>query len=106
MTAWQSKANALAFGVLKLKPWELDRLTLFEFYDMVNAYTEAKTAERWETAYWIANIISPHMKKPARVEKLMKPFLKPKTKLEREQEAEEFYKDFERQRKEANDGKR
>lgn len=105
MTAWQSRANALAFGVLKLKPWELDRLTLFEFHDMVNAYIEAKTAERWETAYWIANIISPHMKKPAKVEKLMKPFLKQKTKLELAQEADEFYKNFERQRKEACDGR-
>lgn len=71
---------------------------------MANAYNEVKTAERWETAYWVANIISPHLKHPVRAETLMRPFLKPTTKADRARDAEEFFAEFAKQRKEAGVG--
>ncbi len=104
MTAWYSQAKTLAYGDLMLKPWELGRLSVFEFNDMVDARNEMRQAQRWETAYWVANIISPHLKRPAKAETLMKPFIKEKTREERAQERDDFFASFERQRKEAGNG--
>lgn len=104
MAAWYSSAKTLAYGDLMLRPWELDRLSVFEFNDMVDARNEMRQARRWETAYWVANIISPHLKRPAKAETLMKPFIREKTKEERTQEREDFFASFERQRKEAGNG--
>ena len=105
MAAWYRMAKTLAYGELKLKPWELDELSVFDFNDMVDAVNDIRQACRWETAYWVANIISPHLKRPAKAETLMKPFLKEKTKAERAQERENFFAGFEKQRKEAENGR-
>lgn len=105
MRTWYNAAKTLAFGELRLKPWEFDRLSVFEFNDMVDACNEIRMAKRWETAYWVANIISPHLRKPAKAGTLMQPFLKQKTKEEQARERERFYADFERQRKEAGNGR-
>ena len=102
--AWIDKAKVLAYGVLKLKPWEFEELTLFEFSEMVEAFNEVKMAERWEFAYWVANIVSPHLKKPVKAEVLMAPFLKPVKNADRAKDAEEFFAEFAKQRKEAGIG--
>ena len=94
-----------AYGYLKLRPWEFDRLSIFEFWDMLNGYYEALTESRWEKAYWTVNIISPYLKSPVKAETLMKPFLKPKTKATVAREAQEFFADFARQRKEIENGR-
>ncbi len=104
MAAWYSQAKILAYGDLMLKPWELDKLSIFEFNDMIDARNEMRQARRWETAYWVSNIISPHLKRPAKAETLMKPFIKEKSKEERVQECEDFFASFERQRKEVGNG--
>ena len=104
MLAWYDKAKTLAYGMLKLKPWELEKISVFEFNDMAEAYAEAQMIRRRETAYWVANIISPHLKHPAKTEELMKAFERPKTKEERAQEAESFFSNFARQREEAERG--
>lgn len=101
MAAWYDKAKTLAYGFLKLKPWELDKLTLFEFFDMANAFDEAQVSERWEKSYWTAIIVSPHLKHGAKAEDIMKPFLRQKTKEEKIRDTEEFFENFYRMRKEA-----
>ena len=45
MRTWYNAAKPLAFGELRLKPWELDRLSVFEFNDMVDACNEI----RWQS---------------------------------------------------------
>ena len=100
MTEWCRQARVPAFGFLHLKPWEFDKLSIFVFFDMITAWQEAKTAERWERAYWVANIMSPHLKKPVKPATLMKPFEKKKTKQEIIEERESFFDSFERQREE------
>ena len=105
MAAWYRTAKTLAYGELKLKPWELEELSVFDFNDMVDAVNDIRQARRWETAYWVANIISPHLKRPAKAETLMKPFLKEKSKEERAQEREDFFAEFEKPRKEAENGR-
>lgn len=79
-------------------------LSVKDFADMVEAYNEMKTVERWEYAYWVANIISPHMRRPVKAQTLMRPFLKPESKAEKAKDAEEFFADFAEQRKEAGFG--
>lgn len=96
---WMDKAKVHAYGLLRLKPWEFEKLTIFDFLDMVNAYDEVKTNERRETAYWVANIISPHLKHPAKVDELVKPFMRKPTASQRAEEAEEFFRQFEENRK-------
>lgn len=71
---------------------------------MADAYADFLMIRRRETAYWVANIISPHLKRPARTEELMKVFERPKTKEEKAQEAESFFANFARQREEAKRG--
>ena len=116
MRTWYNAAKTLAFGELRLKPWELDRLSVFEFNDMVDACNEIRMAKRWETAYWEARVKQywdcfwlgsalAIILKPAKAGTLMRPFLKQKTKEEQARERERFYADFERQRKEAGNGK-
>ena len=92
---WMDKAKVHAYGLLHLKPWEFEKLTIFDFLDMLNAYDVVKTNERREIAYWVANIISPHLKRPAKVDELVKPFLKKPTKSQKADEAEQFFKQFE-----------
>ena len=104
MLAWYDKAKTLAYGALRLKPWEFEKLSIAEFNDMADAYADFLMIRRRETAYWVANIISPHLKRPARTEELMKVFERPKTKEEKAQEAESFFANFARQREEAKRG--
>lgn len=101
--AWCDKAKPLAYGVLRLRPWEFEKLSLMDFHDMLNAADEAKISERWEKSYWVATIISPHLKHGAKAEDIMKPFLKQKTKEEKIKETEAFFENFYRLRKEAED---
>lgn len=98
---WRKKAASAAYGILKLKPWEFDRLTFFDFYDMLGAWKEAKESERWEQAYWIVNLMNPHLKRPIKPDVLMKPFTSPKTSAETAAERAEFFRSFNKQRKEA-----
>lgn len=48
MRTWYNAAKTLAFGELRLKPWEFDRLSVFEFNDMVDACNEIRMAKRWK----------------------------------------------------------
>lgn len=71
---------------------------------MVEAYLEQQLSERWEKAYWVASLMSVHTKRPVKPEKLMKPFLPPKTKEEIQKERDQFFAEFEARRKEESHG--
>lgn len=66
---------------------------------MFAAYQEAKTSERWEQAYWTACAMSVHTKHSVDPRKLMEPFLPVKTAAEKADEKEQFFKEFNEQRK-------
>ena len=57
-------------------------------------------AQAVERAYWVANIMSSHLKKPVKPAALMKPFEKKKTKQEIMEEREAFFNNFEHEREE------
>lgn len=79
----------------------LSPLDLIEMYEAV---MDDEQQKRWETAYWINNLLNiqiPKDKKRIKVQDLMRPFLPQKTKYEKEEEKREFYRRFQRQRKEA-----
>lgn len=70
---------------------------------MVNAYHEVKMGRMWEQAYWVSNLISIHTKKPVTAKTLMKPFIKKKDAEQIKKEREQFFNDFDKQRKEESD---
>ncbi len=70
-----------------------------ELVKLLEAREEAEQAERWERAYWFANLMSVHTKRPVTPERLMRPFKKPKTGAQIAAERERFFEDFSRQRK-------
>lgn len=37
MVEWCHQVRVPAFGLLRLKPWEFDKLSIFEFFDMIMA---------------------------------------------------------------------
>lgn len=87
---------------MKLKPEEFYRLTPGELDKMVKAYGKHRMNKLWETAYFVTEIINNcrSVKEATKLEKLMKPFLPEKTAEEIQAERDEFFKDFNRQRKE------
>lgn len=101
---WENSIKAVAYGFLNLKPAELDDLTILEFEDMFDAFQEARLSRLWESAYWTANIMSMHSRKPIKAESLMQPFL-PHNAQDKAAEGEAFFRDFYQQRKEAENGK-
>ena len=100
---WIAKAAVAAYGVLKLKPWEFEELSIMDFNQMLDAHNEAKQAERWETAYWVSQLISVHTKRAVTPEALMEPFNQ-KTREDILAEREAFFREFGKQRKEALNG--
>ena len=89
-----------AYAIFKLRPWEFDELSVGEFNDMIDAYNEMKESSRWETAYWVALLMSTQTSKPVQPKALLKPFSKPKTAADIIDEREEFFREFEAERQE------
>jgi len=79
---------------LKLTPAQFDELSPIDLYEMLEAYRSAEKSRRMETAYWVSYMINVHLKKPVKIEKLMKPFMPKKTAGEVEEEREEFFRKF------------
>ena len=96
-------AEAVAYGVLKLKPEELYSLSPLELDKMVTAHEKAELARRWETAYWVSNILNVHLKKKVRTERLMQPFLPKKTSGMIAAERDKFFEEFGQKRKRLTD---
>ena len=67
------------YGMLKLLPAQVDELTLIDIADMKQGAEQEEMRKRWETAYWAATMIQPHVKETITAELLMKPFLPEKT---------------------------
>lgn len=67
---------------------------------MLHAYELRVEQQRWDMAYWVANMVSVHTKKPIQPTSLMEPLLPKKSLGEKKKETEEFFKSFERQRNE------
>lgn len=97
---WIAAAIVPAYGIFRLKPYEFEELTIREFNQMVDAYQQVKMGAMWEQAYWVSNLMSIHTKKPVSPKTLMKPFIKKKTIEEIKRERDQFFEDFEKQRKE------
>ena len=95
-----AKAKLVAYGVLGLKPWEFDELSVMDFNEMVDGYNQKTMADRWAMAYWTANIMNVSIKHPVSPSELMKPFTKDAGRT-RAKDAEAFFAEFERQRREA-----
>ena len=55
---WCEIANASAYGLMGLKPWEFDELTIMEFYAMLDGCYEYKLGERRAAAWFVANIMA------------------------------------------------
>lgn len=75
-----------------------------EFSAMLDALKIADARRREETAYWISNIMNCFTKKPVKPSDLLRPFEPPKSSAEIIAERDEFFKNFTKQRKEANHG--
>jgi hypothetical protein len=77
---------------------------------MAAAHEDALLEQRWETAYWLGNLmtivaVGPQKKpKGYRADALMKPFLPRKTGTEIANERRKFFEDFERKRRAALNG--
>lgn len=66
---------------------------------MLEARSEAEEAERWERAYWTANLMSVHTKRPVTPDRLMRPFRKPKPGAVTAAERDRFFAEFAEQRR-------
>lgn len=82
-------------------PEQFGTLDLIEFEKMLKAYQKAEESRRWEMAYWVSNMMSIHTKKRVQPKELMKPYLPKKSTEEITAERDEFFKNFAKQRKEA-----
>ena len=75
-------------------------MDLNDFDDMLNAYEQAELTRRWEMAYWVCNMVSPHVGKgKVSTQGLMKPFLPKKEIIRTSEECDEFFDNFYKQRK-------
>lgn len=66
---------------------------------MLEAHKMAVERERWAQSYFVSCMMSVHLKNGISASKIVKPFLE--VKQSRGAEAEAFWEDWERQRKEA-----
>lgn len=92
--------------MLGLKPWEFYKLSPLQLDKMVKAKQKVRTAERLEMSYFawqVANMCR-QIKDPMKFEEMAKPFLPQKTAEEIKAEREAFFEDFDRQRKEVENG--
>ena len=94
---WIAEVKTVAYGYLKLKPWEFEMLSIIDFEDMYEAYAQAHERELWEQAYWVSNMISVHTKHGVTAEQIMKPFIKEKSAQQKGLEAERFFVEFKKQ---------
>lgn len=90
--------------MLGLRPHEFYHLTPLELWKMIDAHEEAELARRYETAYWIANLMNTQVRKKIRVDHLMAPFIRKKTKAEKVDERDAFFASFKKQQEEAAHG--
>ena len=70
------------YGQLCLLPDQVNALTFIDIDDMKRGVEAEEMRKRWETAYWVASMIQPHIKEEISAEMLMKPFLPEKTEEE------------------------
>ncbi len=80
----------IIYGQLHLLPDQVDALTFLDIDDMKRGVEKEEMRKRWETAYWVANLMSPHIKGGITPEKLMEPFLPEKTETEMLDEKEQL----------------
>lgn len=95
-----AKAKLVAYGVLGLRPWEFDELSVMDFNEMVDGHNQKAMADKWVMAYWTANIMNVSIKHPVSPSELMRPFTK-NTGVSRAKDAEAFFTEFAAQREEA-----
>lgn len=67
------------YGMLKLMPAQVEELTFIDIDEMKRGVEEEEMRKRWETAYWVASMVQPHVKEAVTAEQLMRPFLPEKT---------------------------
>ncbi len=82
------------YGRLHLLPEQVDALTFLDIDEMKRGVEKEEMRKRWETAYWVANLIQPHVKDTITAEMLMKPFLPEKTETEMLDEKEQLKQIF------------
>lgn len=92
-------AEGAAYGILGLKPYEFYELTPAELIKMLEGYERRRRDILWIVSYYAANLMGTQIKNIS-PEKLMKPFLPIKSKEEKEEEKEAFFRDFYSKRKE------
>ena len=100
---WLEWAEEMAYGRLRLMPEQLYKLTPMELGKMLYAYEKQLELERWDMAYWVANMVSVHTKRPVQPQTLMAPLLPKKTPGEKKKEAQEFFRSFREQQKRPED---
>ena len=85
--------------MLKLKPGEFYHLSPLELMKLLDGYETRRLHVLWTAAYFTANIMATQVKNIT-PEKLMQPFLPAKTREEKEEERNRFFKEFYAKRKE------
>lgn len=62
----------MAYG-LGFKPWEFEQLQPQELYRYLKGQQEFQKRKDYRTAYWISWLLSPYVKEPLSVEKMVTP---------------------------------
>ena len=94
VNAYIHSLAAVLYGQLRLLPDQVNELTFIDIDDMKRGVETVEMRKRWETAYWVASMIQPHVKGEISAEMLMKPFLPEKTEKEMLAEREHIKKVF------------
>lgn len=86
----------MAYGLLELKPRELDKLQPHEFEKMLEGYVMRRDKQNEVQAYFTYLMVAPHVKKDSiTVEKILKP-LQPHKAKEVKQADREYFENLNR----------
>lgn len=61
-------------------PWQFEQLQPHEFYLLLDGYKWRQEQQENMQAYWVANVMAPHLKKAVTPKELLKPFRREKQK--------------------------
>lgn len=68
---------------------------------MIDGYLVRREDSAYAASWYVSNLMNIHLKHSIEANELAKPFIRLKSKEQREREKDEFLREFQRQRKEA-----
>lgn len=89
---WIYKARPVAYGVLRLKPWEFEELSIMDFMHMMEGHELAERVKDVKEAYYACMMTNVHIAKSSshiKVRDVVETF-HPKSKIDRLKEEELF----------------